>query len=95
MMFKFTPRLFDIISEMIRGTHDQIRGAEREVMRYAVRRGRMDRTQFRTTFPGQESNPAWLDEQIAKAPADQKAYLEKYVLTYWPSSKNCRYRKRP
>ncbi|WP_312088071.1 RNA polymerase sigma factor RpoD [Acinetobacter variabilis] len=77
MMFKFTPRLFDIISEMIRGTHDQIRGAEREVMRYAVRRGRMDRTQFRTTFPGQESSPAWLDEQIAKAPADQKAYLEK------------------
>ncbi len=28
-------------------------GAEREVMRYAVRRGRMDRTQFRTSFPGQ------------------------------------------
>ena len=77
MMFKFTPRLFDIISEMIRGTHDQIRGAEREVMRYAVRRGRMDRTQFRTSFPGQESNPAWLDEQIAKTHADQKAYLEK------------------
>lgn len=77
MMFKFTPRLFDIISEMIRGTHDQIRGAEREVMRYAVRRGRMDRTQFRNSFPGQESNPAWLDEQIAKTPADQKAYLEK------------------
>ncbi len=77
MMFKFTPRLFEIISEMIRGTHDQIRGAEREVMRYAVRRGRMDRTQFRTSFPGQESNPAWLEEQIAKAPADQKVYLEK------------------
>jgi RNA polymerase primary sigma factor len=77
MMFKFTPRLFDIISEMIRGTHDQIRTAEREVMRYAVRRGRMDRTQFRTSFPGQESNPAWLDEQIAKAPADLKPYLEK------------------
>ena len=77
MMFKFTPRLFDIISEMIRGTHEQIRTAEREVMRYAVRRGRMDRTQFRTSFPGQESNFAWLDEHIAKAPADQKGYLEK------------------
>ena len=77
MMFKFTPRLFDIISEMIRGTHEQIRTAEREVMRYAVRRGRMDRTIFRTTFPGQESNPAWLDEQLAKATADQKPYLEK------------------
>ncbi|RKG39077.1 RNA polymerase sigma factor RpoD [Acinetobacter rongchengensis] len=77
MMFKFTPRLFDIISEMIRGTHEQIRTSEREVMRYAVRRGRMNRTQFRTSFPGQESNPAWLDEQIAKAPAESKAYLEK------------------
>ena len=77
MMFKFTPRLFDIISEMIRGTHEQIRTYEREVMRYAVRRGRMDRTQFRTSFPGQESNFAWLDEQIAKASPDQKGYLEK------------------
>lgn len=77
MMFKFTPRLFDIISELIRGTHEQIRTSEREVMRYAIRRGRMDRTQFRTTFPGQESNFAWLDEQIAKAPADQKGHLEK------------------
>ncbi|MGA9698387.1 MAG: sigma-70 family RNA polymerase sigma factor, partial [Acinetobacter sp.] len=77
MMFKFTPRLFDIISEMIRGTHEQIRTAEREVMRYAVRRGRMDRNHFRTSFPGHESNPAWLDEQIAKAPAEQKVYLEK------------------
>ncbi len=77
MMFKFTPRLFDIISEMIRGTHDQIRANEREIMRYAVRRGRMDRTTFRTTFPEQESNPAWLDEQIAKAPAEIKTHLEK------------------
>ena len=77
MMFKFTPRLFDIISEMIRGTHEQIRTSEREVMRYAVRRGRMDRTQFRTSFLGQESNFAWLDEQIAKASPDQKGYLEK------------------
>lgn len=77
MMFKFTPRLFDIISDLIRDTHDQIRTSEREVMRYAVRRGRMDRTQFRTSFPGQESNPAWLEEQIAKAPADMKGYLEK------------------
>ncbi|MDY6449857.1 RNA polymerase sigma factor RpoD [Acinetobacter faecalis] len=77
MMFKFTPRLFDIISEMIRGTHENIRTSERETMRYAVRRGRMDRNQFRTSFPGQESNFAWLDEQIAKTPAELRPYLEK------------------
>ena len=77
MMFKFTPRLFEIISEMIRSTHESIRTSEREVMRYAVRRGRMDRTQFRTSFPGHESNFAWLDDQIAKAPNELKNYLEK------------------
>ncbi|MCG2574385.1 RNA polymerase sigma factor RpoD [Acinetobacter sp. ME22] len=77
MMFKFTPRLFDLISEMIRGTHDRIRTAEREIMRYAVRRGRMDRTQFRTSFPGQESNTAWLDAQLAKVSPEVKPHLEK------------------
>ncbi|MFC6052035.1 RNA polymerase sigma factor RpoD [Acinetobacter sp. Ac_877] len=77
MMFKFTPRLFEIISEMIRGTHEQIRVSERETMRYAVRRGRMDRNQFRTSFPGQESNFAWLDEQIEKTPVELRGYLEK------------------
>ncbi len=77
MMFKFTPRLFDLISEMIRGTHERIRTAEREIMRYAVRRGRMDRTQFRTSFPGQESNTAWLDAQLAKVSPEVKPHLEK------------------
>ena len=77
MMFKFTPRLFDIISEMIRGTHEQIRLNEREVMRYAVRRGRMDRTQFRTSFPGRESDPTWLDSQLSVTPEHHQSYLEK------------------
>ncbi|WP_265734647.1 RNA polymerase sigma factor RpoD [Acinetobacter apis] len=77
MMFKFTPRLFELISNMIRGTHEQIRQSEREIMRYTLRRGRMDRTQFRTTFPGQESNPAWLDQQIEQTPAEMRGYLEK------------------
>lgn len=77
MMFKFTPRLFELISNMIRGTHEQIRQSEREIMRYTLRRGRMDRNQFRTTFPGQESNPAWLDQQIEKTPVEMRGYLEK------------------
>ncbi|SDB89957.1 RNA polymerase sigma factor RpoD [Acinetobacter boissieri] len=77
MMFKFTPRLFDLISNMIRGTHEQIRQSEREIMRYALRRGRMDRNLFRTTFPGQESNPTWIDQQLEKTPAETKGHLEK------------------
>ncbi|MDO4223089.1 MAG: RNA polymerase sigma factor RpoD [Acinetobacter sp.] len=77
MMFKFTPRVFDMIATMIRSTHDDIRANEREIMRYVVRRGRMDRNLFRTTFPGQESNVAWLDEQLTKVPAETVPYLEK------------------
>ncbi|WP_272910276.1 RNA polymerase sigma factor RpoD [Acinetobacter nectaris] len=77
MMFKFTPRLFEIISEMIRGTHDQIRQSEREIMRYALRRGRMDRTQFRKSFPGRESSLTWLDEQLEVTPTEMRGYLEK------------------
>lgn len=65
MMFKLTPRLSDQLSDLIRGTHEQIRHCEKEIMRFSVRRGRMSRDQFRKTFPGNESRTSWLDEQIA------------------------------
>ena len=77
MMFKLTPRLFDLVSEMIRGTHDQIKHCEKEIMRYSLRRGRMSRDLFRTTFPANESNLSWLDEQLAKVDSSTKAHLEK------------------
>ncbi len=77
MMFKFTPRLFDIIAEMIRDTHNQIRANEKEIMRHVLRRGRMDRELFRSTFPTNESNSAWLDAQITKVPDHVKPHLEK------------------
>lgn len=77
MMFKLTPRLFDLVSEMIRGTHEQIRLSEKEIMRYSVRRGRLDREVFRTTFPGNESSPDWLQQQIASADPAIRPHLEK------------------
>ncbi len=69
MMFKLTPRLSDLLAAMIRDTHDQIRQCEKEIMRFSVRRGRMSRDQFRKTFPGNESRPDWLDEQISNEPS--------------------------
>ena len=89
MMFKFTPRLFDIISEMIRGTHEQIRSNEREVMRYAVRRGRMDRTQFRTTFRDKSQTQAGLKNRLQKHQPKPKAILKRCAQISWLSSKNC------
>ncbi|KAA8732798.1 RNA polymerase sigma factor RpoD [Acinetobacter qingfengensis] len=77
MMFKLTPRLFDLVSEMIRGTHDQIKYSEKEIMRYSIRRGRMSRDLFRKTFPSNESNFAWLDEQMTVVDVTTKGHLEK------------------
>ena len=77
MMFKLTPRLFDLVAEMIRGTHDEIRHSEREIMRYSIRRGRMSRDAFRHSFPGNESNIAWFEEQFNAADDTIKTHLDK------------------
>ncbi len=69
MMFKLTPRLSEQLASMIRNTNLQLRLAEREVMRFAIKRGRMDREHFRTHFPNQESRLDWVDEQIKIDPS--------------------------
>ena len=69
MMFKLTPRLSEQLASMIRDTNQQIRLAEREVMRFAIKRGRMSREHFRTHFPNQESRLDWVDEQIKIDPS--------------------------
>lgn len=69
MMFKLTPRLSEQLANMIRDTNQQIRLAEREIMRFAIKRGRMSREHFRTHFPNQESRLDWVDEQIKIDPS--------------------------
>ncbi len=68
MMFKLTPRLSEEISSMVRTTIDQVRANEREIMKFSVKKARMDRDHFRNHFPGNESNLAWIDEQIERDP---------------------------
>ena len=69
MMFKLIPRLSEQLANMVRDTNQQVRLAEREVMRFAIKRGRMDREHFRTHFPNQESRLDWVDEQIKIDPS--------------------------
>ncbi len=66
MMFKLTPRLSEEISKMIRGTIEQVRANEREIMKFSVKRAKMDRDDFRTYFQGHESNLNWINEQIQR-----------------------------
>lgn len=69
MMFKLTPRLSDLISDQVREVHEQIRGCEREIMKFAVKRAQMNRDLFRAEFPGHESESDWVDVQISRYPA--------------------------
>jgi RNA polymerase primary sigma factor len=66
MMFKLTPRLSEEIGRMVRGTIEQVRANEREIMKFAVKKAKMDRDHFRNHFPGNESNLSWIDDQIVK-----------------------------
>ncbi len=66
MMFKLTPRLSEEIGRMVRGTIEQVRANEREIMKFSVKRAKMDRDDFRLHFQGQESNLNWIDEQIQR-----------------------------
>ncbi len=68
MMFKLTPRLSEQLASMVRNTMVEVRLAEREIMRFAIKRGRMNRDHFRNHFPGQESRLDWVDEQIRLDP---------------------------
>jgi RNA polymerase primary sigma factor len=69
MMFKLTPRLSEQLASMVRNTMIQVRQAEREIMRFAIKRGRMNRDHFRVHFPGQEARLDWIDEQIRLDPS--------------------------
>ena len=66
MMFKLTPRVYDGISDHIRDSVDSIRAQERAIMLACVRRAKMDRATFLADFPGNETNLAWLDEELVK-----------------------------
>jgi len=65
MMFKLTPRVFDALGQEIREFQDRIRAQEKAIMIACIRRAKMDRKTFITTFPGHETNLAWVDSQIA------------------------------
>jgi RNA polymerase primary sigma factor len=64
LTFKFTPRVIDSMVENLRRAVERIRKQEREIMRACVKKAEMPRKTFLETFPGNEANPQWLQEQI-------------------------------
>jgi RNA polymerase primary sigma factor len=63
--FKLVPAVFNELVGVLRATIDRIRTLERTIMGLCVDQARMPRKEFIASFPDNETNPDWLDEQLA------------------------------
>jgi len=63
MEFRLSPQLFIELTGMLRNVVNQVREHERTVLELCVYEAGMPRKQFITSFPKNETNPDWLQEQ--------------------------------
>lgn len=67
--FKLAPKIFDSLTEGMRGMLERVREQERIVMDLCITQSKMPRPLFITSFPNQETNINWIQEHIeAKEP---------------------------
>jgi len=78
MMLKLNNRLSDQVMAIMHDVYDDVRKQERQIMKLVIRRGRMPRTEFRKTFPSNETNVDWLTERLKGKPGFAD-HLEKVV----------------
>lgn len=78
MMLKLNNRMSDQVMAIMHDVYDDVRKQERQIMRLVIRRGRMPRSEFRKTFPSNETNVDWLTERLKGKPAFSET-LEKVV----------------
>lgn len=71
--FRFSPKQVESLCDQVRGLVETVRGHERKVLDFCVDKSGMPRPYFIKSFPGNESNLAWLEEELK---AD-KPYVEK------------------
>ncbi|UTV81981.1 RNA polymerase sigma factor RpoD [Acidithiobacillus sp. YTS05] len=62
---KLNVRQIDLMADALRALTEEVRQAERRVMHLCIERAGYPRKDFVRSFPGRESDPTWLDEQIA------------------------------
>ena len=63
--FRLIPQLFNELAETLRGVIRRIREQEKAVLDLCVNEAGMPRKDFITSFPKNETNLSWIDEQIA------------------------------
>ncbi|NCC27686.1 MAG: RNA polymerase sigma factor RpoD [Gammaproteobacteria bacterium] len=65
LQFKLVAPVFQELAEILRHTIERIRTQERIVMALCVEQAGMPRKVFIDTFPEHETNPQWLEQQLA------------------------------
>ncbi len=63
--FKLVANIFHELAGLLRNTIGRIRSQERNIMSLCVEQAGMPRKVFIETFPDNETNPAWIDEQLS------------------------------
>jgi len=72
LAIKFVPKVIEGLAGNLRKAVERVRAAEREVMRVATKQGGMPRKDFIASFPGHETDTAWVDAVIAEGKAYSK-----------------------
>ncbi len=72
LAIKFVPKVIEGLAGNLRKAVERVRAAEREVMRVATKQGGMPRKDFIASFPGHETDTAWVDGVIAEGKAYSK-----------------------
>ena len=77
--FKYVANLFQLLVQMLRSSIERIRTQERVIMSLAVSGAGMPRKVFIKTFPDNETDPEWINQQLASG-APYAERLEEHAL---------------
>jgi len=77
MKFRFTAKQVDALCDTMRGLVEEVRRSERVIQDMCVTKGKMPRTHFIKTFPGNEDNLQWLDHEL-KTKKPYSETIERY-----------------
>lgn len=73
--FRFSAKQVEALCEQVRILVEEVRGHERKVLDFCVDKSGMPRTHFIKSFPGNEINLAWLDNELSQ----EKPYNERLL----------------
>ena len=73
--FRFSAKQVEALCEQVRILVEEVRGHERKIMDFCVDKSGMPRPHFIKSFPGNEINLSWFDNELRL----EKPYIEKLV----------------